>query len=139
MNCQQCGSRHLKTLPYMHEMGTYYTNDGVALREWDDDAVSNYVEHHTKLGHAARPPERARQVDSAVCLIAGCVVMLFGLQFGLPAVGAGALIVLLGLYLAWRHWRYNTGPYRHAYAQWQESFICIDCGHIAGTLPGTPQ
>jgi len=49
MNCKQCGSRHLKTLPYVREMGTYAIDNSSTL---DDDTP--YDTCHTELAKAAR-------------------------------------------------------------------------------------
>jgi hypothetical protein len=130
MNCKQCGSRHLKTLPYVREMGTYSIENGST----PDDDDSPYDTCYTELAKTACPPQRARQVASTVGIIIGIVIMLFALLFGIIALAIGLLILIPSVWCACRNFLYNTGPYPQQYALWEQSFICIDCGHVAGTL-----
>lgn len=131
MNCKQCGSRHLKTLPYVYELGTYQIDNGSLA---SDEDTPRYELCHTRLAEAARPPRLTSQVEAIVGIIAGIVTALFAMQFGIVALAIGLLILIPSLYFAGRNFHYNTHIFPQQYARWQQSFICIDCGNPAGTL-----
>lgn len=131
MNCKQCGSRHLKTLPYVYELGTYQIDNGSLA---SDEDTPRYETCHTRLAQTARPPRLTSQIGAIVGIIVGIVTTLFVFLFGAAALVIGLLILVPSLYFAWRKFRYNTRTYPQQYARWQQSFICIDCGNLAGTL-----
>lgn len=131
MKCPLCGSELLKTLPYVRELGTYsvWQSDpggGTSLNATDKVSETFY----TRLAEAACPPRLASLATTATTFVAGVVVLICGVQFGAAAYVPGVLIIAYALWRGVRNVRHNRGPYRQAYAQWQQSFICVDCGHI---------
>lgn len=135
MRCTKCESENTQKLEVVYQSETSTTqSSGTIVGSSISDGqrsrgrafISTSGTSQSLLGQKAAPPTQASYNIAGLMIFIGVMFFSQGLLFGLlgiPIIAAG--IIQLGI-----SFNYNLQKWPADYKQWQESWLCHQCGNI---------
>jgi hypothetical protein len=131
MPCPSCGSSQIQLKPVIHASGTSQidvtTVAGVPPHQWRSVGMQQ-----THLAELCAPPSPPSPLPPIIALGVGGYVIYGGwtgystVQWKGVLIGVG--IMAAGLLLA-KGWYRNAIAYSDAKRDWQQTALCLSCGH----------
>lgn len=151
MRCEECGGGDMQRLQVAHEMGTQDVTlsgpqAGVVALGGDVGVEAGMQSlsgtSQTAFAAKAAPPRPQSSTGGVVAIVIGVALFLTGLLtwslMSLILVPIGLVVGGLGGLVVAAETLSNRTEYPALLKQWQESWVCLKCGHICRPALTTP-
>lgn len=143
MNCPNCQSEQIRKLSVVYEEGLAQFNarteslaTGSGGSAWGTSATEGVSQ--TALSQKAAPPKKESVIKLALMFFVGMfvfgIILSLFLEQGSFLIGVLMLgYIAMAIFTLYKTFIYNIREFPGVYAEWQRSYMCMQCGTVFPT------